>query len=246
MDKDTFTLNNQTYSNNNNILLGIINELNQIANSSHENLTIKRISDVIIKMNFIINENKKTRELIMNQFTLLQNQIQQLSKKIDFNNINNQQELKGIKNGYNYRYVGQVVNGLREGKGICYWEDGDRYEGDYRNDNKEGKGIYYANNGDRYEGDFRNDKKEGKGIEYYNNGDRYEGDWRNGKKEGKGIYYYHKGVRYEGDYRNDKREGKGIYYYNNGDREMGDYYNGKEIGKHVTLTRDGEVKINNY
>ena len=54
MDKDTFTLNNQTYSNNNNILLGIINELQQIANSSHENLTIKRISDVIIKMNFII------------------------------------------------------------------------------------------------------------------------------------------------------------------------------------------------
>ena len=115
MDKDTFTLNNQTYSNNNNnILLGIINELNQIANSSHENLTIKRISDLIIKMNFIINENKKNHESIMNQFTLLQNQIQQLSKKIDFNNINNQQELKGIKNGYNYRYVGQVVNGLRE------------------------------------------------------------------------------------------------------------------------------------
>ena len=38
MDKDTFTLNNQAYSNNNNILLGIINELNQIVNSSHENL----------------------------------------------------------------------------------------------------------------------------------------------------------------------------------------------------------------
>ena len=63
MDKDTFTLNNQTYSNNNNILLGIINELNQIANSSHENLTIKRISDVIIKMNFIINENRKKHEI---------------------------------------------------------------------------------------------------------------------------------------------------------------------------------------
>ena len=57
MDKDTFTLNNQTYSNNNNILLGIINELQQISNSCHDNLTIKRISDVIIKMNFIINEN---------------------------------------------------------------------------------------------------------------------------------------------------------------------------------------------
>ena len=63
MDKDTFTLNNQTYSNNNNILLGIINELNQNINSSHENLTIKRISDVIIKMNFIINENKKNKRI---------------------------------------------------------------------------------------------------------------------------------------------------------------------------------------
>ena len=164
MDKDTFTLNNQTYSNNNNILLGIINELQQISNSSHENLTIKRISDVIIKMNFIINEKRKTRELIMNQFTILQNKFDQLSKKLDINNINDQQELKGN----NWRYVGHVINGLKEGKGTLYFNNGDRYEGDFKNDNAEGKGIYYWNDGDRYEGDFRNDKKEGKGIYYYN------------------------------------------------------------------------------
>ena len=64
--------------------------MQQISNSSHENLTIKRIIDIIIKMNFIINENKKNIGLIMNQFTLLQNQIKQLSKKIDINNIINQ------------------------------------------------------------------------------------------------------------------------------------------------------------
>ena len=63
MGKDTFTLNNQTYSNNNNILFEIITELQQISNSSHENLTIKRISDIIIKMNFIINENKKNKRI---------------------------------------------------------------------------------------------------------------------------------------------------------------------------------------
>ena len=160
MDKDTFTLNNQTYSNNNNILLGVINELQQISNSSHENLTIKRISDVIIKMNFIINENKKNHESIMNQFTKLENQISQLSQKLNVNNINNQQELKGK----NWRYVGQVVNGLREGKGIEYYNNGDRYEGDFRNDKREGKGIYYFNSGDRYEGDWKDDKKDGKGI----------------------------------------------------------------------------------
>ena len=126
MDKDIFTLNNQTYSDNNNILLEIINELEQIANSSRENITIKKISDVIIKMNFI-----------MNQFIKLENQISQLSQNLKFNNINNQQELKG-ENG---RYVGQVINGLREGKGIMYYTNGDRYEGYFRNDKPEGKGI---------------------------------------------------------------------------------------------------------
>ena len=250
MDKDTFTLNNQTYSNNNNILLGIINELQQISNSSHENLTIKRISDVIIKMNFIINENKKNMELIMNQFTKLENQISQLNQNLKINNINNQQELK-LDIG---RYVGQVVNGLREGKGIEYYLDGERYEGDFRNNIREGKGIYYFNKepfkGDRYEGDYRNGKREGKGIYYYHSGDRYEGDYRNNQPEGKGIYYFNKepfkGDRYEGDFRNGIQEGKGIYYYHNGDREMGDYYNGNPIGKHVMLSRNGEVKPYNY
>ena len=166
MDKDTFTLNNQTYSNNNNILLGIINELQQISNSSHENLTIKRISDVIIKMNFIINENRKYMGLIMNQFTKLENQISQLNQNLKINNINNQQELKFD----NARYVGQVVNGLREGKGIEYYNDGDRYEGDWRNDKKDGKGIYYYNNGDREMGDYYNDKPIGKHVGLTRNG----------------------------------------------------------------------------
>ena len=96
----------------------------------------------------------------------MQSKFDQLSKKFDINNINNQQELKG-KNG---RYVGQVVNGLPEGKGIEYYKDGDRYEGEFRNCKKEGKGIYYYNRepfkGDRYEGDYRNCKMEGKGIYY--------------------------------------------------------------------------------
>ena len=83
MDKDTFTLNNQTYSNNNNILLGIINELQQIINSSHENLTIRRISDIISRINFIINENKKNTQLIINHITNLQNQVTQMNKKLD-------------------------------------------------------------------------------------------------------------------------------------------------------------------
>ena len=134
----------------------------------------------------------------MNQFSNLETKLDQLNQNLKINsfytnthkfntqitnNINNQQELK-FDNG---RYVGQVVNGLREGKGIIYFNNGDRYEGDFRNGKSEGKGIYYYNTGDKYEGDFRNDKREGKGIMYYHNGDRMMGDYYNGKAIGKHV-----------------------------------------------------------
>ena len=191
MYQNNFAINNKAYENNNNILLGIINELQQIINYSKEDLTIKRISDIIIKINFFFNEYKKDHESIMNQFSLQQNQLNslqnQLNQKFKINNINNQQELK-FEDG---RYVGQVVNGLREGKGIMYFNNGDRYDGEWRNNKQNGKGVKYWNTepykGDRYEGDYLNDKKEGKGIYYYSNGDRKMGDYYNGIPKGKFV-----------------------------------------------------------
>ena len=60
--------------------------------------------------------------------------------------------------------------------------------GDYINWKKHGKGVYYYNNGDKYEGDFNEGQAEGKGKYFYKNGDRYEGDFKNDTAEGKGIY----------------------------------------------------------
>ena len=155
MEQNMFNLNNKIYSNNNNLLIEIINDLNQLMNYYKDNLSIKILGNVINKINYIINENKKNLQL-------LRNDISKLSQKIDNLNINNinKQEIK-FSDG---KYIGQVENGLAEGKG-----------------------IFYGFNGDRYEGEFRNNKQVGKGIYYYNNepwkGDRYEGEWRNGKKE---------------------------------------------------------------
>ena len=100
------------------------------------------------------------------------------NRLIGTDKINNNKEIK-YDNGE--IYIGDILKGLKHGKGIMYYNrKGEneimRYEGDFKNDIKEGKGIYYYNNGDRYEGDFKNDLQEGKGIYYYNNGDRYEGD----------------------------------------------------------------------
>ena len=74
MNQDTFNLNGKIYSNNNNLLLGIINDLQQVINNTHDNLIIKRIGDIINKTNFAINENKKNYQSIMQQFSLMQQQ----------------------------------------------------------------------------------------------------------------------------------------------------------------------------
>ena len=110
---------------------------------------------LIIEIRNIINENKKNLELIRNDIKQMFNKIDKNINELKINNTINNKELK-YDDG---RYVGQVVNGLREGKGIMYFNDGERYEGDFKNDKKEGKGIYYYNDGDIYEGDYKNGKK---------------------------------------------------------------------------------------
>ena len=217
MDKNLFQLNNKIFSNNNSILLSIVNELQQILSQSKDQLIIKRLGDIIIKMNNAINENKKNMELIRSDISKF---YEKISKKFDELKDNNKQEIK-YANGS--RYVGQVFNGKAEGKG-----------------------IKYHNNGDRYEGEFKNDKYDGRGIYYYNNGDRYEGNFINGKYDGKGIFFAHEGSRYEGDYKNGLKEGKGALYIFNGDRMIGDYHNDKPIGRHAGLTKDGKVMPVDY
>ena len=64
-----YNLYNKTYSNQNNILLEIINELNLIRNSMNNSLLFKRIGDVMIKINYLVNENKKNFELIRNDLS---------------------------------------------------------------------------------------------------------------------------------------------------------------------------------
>ena len=122
MEKD---MSNKIYSNNNNLLLDIINDLQQIINDTHDNLIIKRIGDIINKMNFIINDNKKNTQLIINHISSLENKMNGLNKKFDQLNINNNQLNNQIVNYTNgNRYVGQIINGLREGKGTYYFNNG--------------------------------------------------------------------------------------------------------------------------
>ena len=73
MENNTFNLNNKTYSNNNNLMIEIINELNIMKNDINDILIKKLLGDIINKMNYIINENKLNKRF----------------DKLNINNINN-------------------------------------------------------------------------------------------------------------------------------------------------------------
>ena len=164
---------------------------------------IKEILNRIINMmelyykinNNIINNyniNKRNYIKIMNLNNIKNNNenfIKELNKIIIDANMNKILKFSFDKyyNENGEKYIGDMKTGLKDGKGILYYDKDDekkrkRYEGDFKNDKIEGKGIMFGNTGDRYEGEFKNDKFEGKGIFYYNDGDRYDIEWKNGKK----------------------------------------------------------------
>ena len=53
------------------------------------------------------------------------------------------------------------------------------YIGDFKNGMKHGKGIIRYYNGDTFEGEFRDGKKNGKGAFTYSSGETSSGKWQN-------------------------------------------------------------------
>ena len=106
-------------------------------------------------------------------------------KKEDSSFNTNKIEIKEYENGN--KYIGQFVNGKREGYGIMYFSNGGKYEGHWKKGLAEGKGIEYYQNGDRFEGGYHEDEEHGQGVYYFKNGDRIMGDYINGKKVGKHV-----------------------------------------------------------
>ena len=222
-----------------------VDEIIQLLRNKKSN---KAIINQLKSIIAIIIGNRQKLDMLINDMITKINHINEDLKQLIINNMNRTNGTKIYKGKEikdSGKYVGEFKNGLRDGKGIFYTDDGSVYDGEYKNDIREGKGINYFNTGEfkgeKYEGDFKNNTWNGKGVYYWNDGDRYEGDFKDGKSEGKGIMYYADGDRYEGDFKNGKSEGKGVYYYVNGDREMGDFRDDKIIGMSVYLTKDGEI-----
>ena len=132
-----------------------------------------------------------------------------------------------------YNYKGDIVNFLKEGKGVEKTEEY-LYEGEFKKDLKDGKGkLTYFKGGDVYEGDFSKNEITGKGFYYFSNKNTYEGEFLKGKMHGKGLYTWFNGNEYEGEYVNNVKEGVGEYRWNDGKIYKGEFSKGLPHGKGI-------------
>ena len=177
-----------------------IDILNTIINNASQ--TIKDAEDIPKKINKMISEIKKC----MYQINIMKNKCLHITKV--------------YKNG---TYVGDYLNGKREGKGVYEYNNGDRYEGDYKDDLKDGKGVYEFKNGDKYEGEYKEGFFHGKGKYEYGDGDVYIGEYKKDLRDGQGIYKYKNGNVYEGEWKEGLKHGKGTFTYSDGSKYVGDY-----------------------
>ena len=125
-------------------------------------------------------------------------------------------------------YIGNVVNNLKEKKGILEFCDGTKYDGEFKNDKFDGEGILIFPDGRKYEGQFKDNKIKGKGKFTWSDGKVYEGEYEDFMKNGNGKYFWDDNKYYDGQWINNKQHGKGKLYYD-GNEMNGVFRYGKII-----------------
>lgn len=144
------------------------------------------------------------------------------------------------------RYIGNVSNGICEGKGKLYNSRGTLiYEGPFESNEFSGdNGTMYNEDGSiRYVGSFQDNEYEGIGTLYRKDGSvEKEGQFKAGKLYGEGTIYKKDGnILYTGNFINDNYDGEGTLYDNWENRicYTGDFVKGKKEGQGTLLDSTG-------
>ena len=125
---------------NNTKILEIINDLTKLKNFTKDNIVIKGLDEAIKKLRLLTKAPKNTTVVSRNTGLSPYSPTTKTTNQIRVNLL--RQELK-YKAG---KYVGEVSNGLAEGKGESFFNNGAKYEGDCKSGNAEGKGTKEYNN----------------------------------------------------------------------------------------------------
>lgn len=77
-------------------------------------------------------------------------------------------------------YEGDMVQGIRQGLGVCFYPSGNIYVGQFRNGSMEGEGTMFFDSGEFFSGEFRKSNIY-KGV-YSNRGKEIKGIWLDGSR----------------------------------------------------------------
>ena len=102
-----------------------------------------------------------------------------------FTNVPFTGEISGKKQG-------SIKNGMRTGKWVKYYKNGQlAYKGEYKDGKEVGEWVGYWDNGQlAYKGEYKDGMRTGKWVKYYKNGYLEEkGEYKDGKFEGEWVSY---------------------------------------------------------
>ena len=161
---------------------------------------------------------------------------------------------------------GCVAGNCTNGYGMYTFDNGDKFVGEWVNGVREGQGVYFYNSGAVYTGNFKNNTLSGYGYCKWASGSFYLGDWADGAINGQGIYTYEKGTKDIGSWKNTALQnatyskecisgncenGFGIYIWGSdtkwaGQKYIGYWKNGKRNGQGTYYYGDGSKYSGNF
>ncbi|RLN80930.1 hypothetical protein BBJ28_00003410 [Nothophytophthora sp. Chile5] len=109
-------------------------------------------------------------------------------------------------------YKGDLVDGIRQGKGELVFTNGDKYEGGFLQGFRHGYGVFTSQHGNRvYDGNWSRSERHGTGKErWLSSGDRYEGEYQHDVFHGEGVLTRgSNSSKYDGEFQNGRRHGFG-------------------------------------
>lgn len=141
-------------------------------------------------------------------------------------------------------YQGKLEDGVLQGYGIQYAEDGSLvYEGNFADGVRSGDGSAYEGGVLSYEGSFAGGVYDGTGTLYGGGQISYEGAFSAGEKSGLGTEYADGAKAYVGMFDGGVRSGQGVAYYPNGTVEYkGSFAGGAYDGDGTEYREDGSMQ----
>ena len=140
----------------------------------------KNLTETLVNNNNsgILGNSIKTKDSLTSRVDE-KNKISQISNKKSINNLetkdynkNTEKKITLIPKDYTKEEMCETKINSEKEKDYYKIE---KYIGEIKNKEKNGKGIQYYKSGDKYDGYWENNKKNGKGTIYYNNGDIFIG-----------------------------------------------------------------------